>query len=87
MNSRLGPETRLAVVLKAMCRKDAAQNPASGATTRTTLLLDRTATASPMPVMAVKRGWPKKVITPRRKNRSWSASSGGTSPKVRAAYR
>ena len=40
-----------------------------------------------MPVIAVNSGWPKKVITPRSMNRLCSASSGGTSPKVREAYR
>ncbi len=87
MKSRLRPWTRLAAVLNAMCRKAAAQKPASGATTRTILLLDRRAIASPMPVMAVNNGWPKKVIRPRSTNRSCSASKGGTWPKVRAAYR
>ena len=73
--------------LKHMCMNAAAVKPASGATTRTTLLLERTATARPIPVIAVNSGWAKKVITPRSMNRSWSASRGATSPKVRAAYR
>ena len=81
------PDTSEAVALNSMCRKAAAQKPASGATIRTILLFDRRATASPMPVIAVNSGWPKKVITPRRKKSCCSASSGGTSPKVRAAYR
>ena len=65
----------------------AAAYPASGATNRTTLLFERRAIAKPMPIMEVKSGWPKKVITPRSMNRLCNASSGGTSPKVREAYR
>ena len=74
-------------MLKDMCSSAAQQKPASGATTRTVLDLDRSATASPMPVIEVKSGWPKKVSSPRSTNVCCRACSGGTAPMVRAAYR